>query len=388
MSEKIMIKMLTAYTTEADVAEVAISEIHEQIDASELRSNTIAIIECHAEFIETGVLEAVCKALPFETVGITCSLPAVTGTCSHLALTVTVLTSDECEFKVQSFATEKASSVAENCFNTALRFAEDGKKPALVLSYVSFMSFVSGDVLVEAFSKGLPGVPVFGSLPISDEIDFSRSYTIHNGKHTELGAVYVGIYGNIKPAFKCSSLRTGTMYKTSGMIEEAEQTYVYKIDGMSAWDYLVEKGIATRESYQNIIAQPLVLTYHDGSIIMRNCLSIDFEKKAIVLSGDAYPGAVVDFTIISAEDIRSSAAEIADEIAYIAKEASVVLIYSCATRLWHLGTSSTDEIDIISEKLTGKTYSFAYSGGEIYPMLVDGKYINTFQNNNLCVCII
>jgi hypothetical protein len=121
---------------------------------------------------------------------------------------------------------------------------------------------------------------------------------------------------------------------------------------------------------------------------MRNCLNIDFEKKAIVLSGDALPGAVVDFTLITAEDIRISAAEIADEIAYIAKEASVVLIYSCATRLWQLATNTTDEINIISEKLTGKRYSFAYSGGEIYPMLVDGKYINTFQNNNLCACVI
>jgi hypothetical protein len=380
--------MITAFTAEADLPEVAVGEIRGQIDFKKVKSNTVAIIECHAEFVETGVLDAVCKALPFETVGITCSLPAVTGTSSQLALTVTVLTSDECEFKVFSFEADEAAKVADNCYKTALKFAEDGKEPALVLSYVSFMSFVSGDVLVNSFSRGLPGVPVFGSLPISDEADFSRSYTIHNGKHTEFGAVYVGIYGNINPTFKCTSLRAGAMYVTSGMVEEAEQTYVYKIDGMPAWDYIVAKGITTKETYQNVIAQPLVLTYHDGSVIMRNCLAIDFEKKAIVLSGDAYPGAVVDFALITAADIRSTAAEIADEIAFIAKEASVVLIYSCATRLWHLGTNTTDEINIISEKLKGKTYSFAYSGGEIYPMLVEGKYINTFQNNNLCVCVI
>ncbi|MDR0903580.1 MAG: FIST C-terminal domain-containing protein [Ruminococcus sp.] len=383
-----MIKMITAFTTEADIAEVAIKDIHRKIDASRLKAHTAAIIECHAEFVDTGVMEAVCKSLPFETVGITCSLPAVTGTSSQLALTVTVLTSDECEFKVLSFEADEASKVAENCYETALKFAEGGRTPALVLSYVSFMSFVSGDVLVNSFSKGLPGVPVFGSLPITDEADYSRSFTIHNGKHTEIGAVYVGIYGNIKPTFKCSSLRTGTVYRTSGLIEKAEQTYIYTIDGMNALDYVVAKGIATHETYENVILQPLVLTYSDGSVIMRNCLNIDTEKRAIVLSGDAHPGAVVDFALIKAEDIRASAAEIANEIAYITKEASVVLLYSCATRLWQLGTATTDEINIISEKLGKKAYSFAYSGGEIYPVSVDGKYINTFQNNNLCVCII
>ncbi|MDR0986860.1 MAG: FIST C-terminal domain-containing protein [Ruminococcus sp.] len=383
-----MIKMVTAFTAEADIPEVAVKEIQEQIDITKIKSNAVGIVQCHSEFITTGVLEAVCKALPFETVGITCSLPAVSGTSAHLALTLTVLTSDECEFKVKSFETDEGSKVAANCYKTAVQFAEDGKMPALVLSYVSFMSFVSGDVLVNSFSEGLPGVPVFGSLPISDNEDFSESYTIHNGKHTEFGAVYVGIYGNIKPTFKCTSFRAGTMYRTSGMIEEAEQTYVYKIDGIPAWDYIVQKGISTEGTYRNIITQPLVLTYHDGSVIMRNCLGIDFEKKAIILSGDAYPGAIVDFALITSDDVRSSASEIANEIMYIAKEASVVLIYSCATRLWQLGTDSTDEINIIAEKLAGKAYNFAYSGGEIYPMFIDGKVVNTFQNNNLCVCVI
>ncbi|MDR0974484.1 MAG: FIST C-terminal domain-containing protein [Ruminococcus sp.] len=383
-----MIKMVTAFTAEADVSEAAISEIKRQIDVEKIKNNAVAVIECHAEFIETGVMQAVCEALPFETVGITCSLPAVTGTSSPLALTVTVLMSDECKFKVLSFETDEASKVADACYETACKFASDGNFPALVLSYVSFMSYVSGDTLVHSFSKGLPGVPVFGSLPISDEADFSRSYTIHNGKYTEFGAVYLGIYGDIKPEFRCTSYRAGTMYQTSGMVEEAEGTYIYKIDGMTAWDYLLEKNITTAETYQNVITQPLVLTYHDGSVIMRNCLNIDFEKKAIVLSGHALPGAIVDFALITAEDVRNSAVKVADEIAEISKEASVVLIYSCATRLWQLGTNTTDEIDILSDKLTGKAYSFAYSGGEIYPMIVDGKYINTFQNNNLCVCVI
>jgi hypothetical protein len=383
-----MIKMVTAFTNEVDVPEIAIEDIRKQIKAEKVRRSAVAIIQCHPEFIETGVMKAVCEALPFETVGITCSLAAVTGSSSQLTLTVTLLTSDECEFKVVAFESKEAALVPKCCKESAKKFSEDGKKPALVLSYLSLLSFNSGDKLVSAFSEGLPGVPIFGTLPVSDEIDFSNSYIIHNGKYTELGAAFIGIYGNINPTFILTSVSAGTMYKTGGILEKSDGTHIYTISGMSAWDYIVEKGIVTKESYQHIIAQPLVLTNPDGSVVMRNLLNIDFDNKSLSLSGDALQGAIVDFALINANDVRESAKAIAYRIAESVGDASVVLMHSCVTRLWTLGTSTTDEIDIFADILKNKPYSMSYSGGEIYPLMVDDKYINTFQNNNLIVCVI
>jgi hypothetical protein len=384
-----MIKMITAFTSEADIADIAIAEILEQIDISKLKKNTVAIVQCHSEFIKTGVLTAVCKALPFETVGISCSYTSVNGSTGPLALTVSVLTGDECHFKAVSFSgTESKEAVLTSAKEAAAKLADGGEMPTMGLAYASFVSFVSGDKIVNAFSEGLPGIPLYGSLPISDELDFSDSYTIHNGEYTEYGGVFLGLYGDFKPTFKLTALSEGRVYKTQGIVEKVSENTVYQIDGMSAPDYIIAKGIATKETLGNIVAQPTIFTYPDGSVIMRNVLSVDFEAGTFLLSGDVHEGAVIDFALISAADVKASATALISEIEDLFKNASVVLFYSCATRLWSLGTDPTAEIEILARTLKNKKYQFAFSGGEIYPMLVDGKYINTFQNNNLTACII
>jgi hypothetical protein len=384
-----MIKMITAFTSEADIADIAIAEILEQIDISKLKKNTVAIVQCHSEFIKTGVLSAVCKALPFETVGISCSYTAVNGSSGSLALTVSVLTCDKCHFKATSFSgMESKEAVLKSAKEAAAKLAADGEMPTMGLAYASFLTFVSGDKIVDAFSEGLPGVPLFGSLPISDELDFADSYTIHNGEFSEYGGVFLGIYGDFTPTFKLTALSEGRVYKTQGIVEKVSENMVYQIDGMSAPDYIVAKGIATKETAGNIVAQPTIFTNPDGSVLMRNVLSVDFEKGILLLSGDVVEGSVIDFALISANDVKASATALTNEVEDHFKDASVVLFYSCATRLWSLGTDPTAEIEILARTLKNKKYQFAFSGGEIYPMLVDGKYINTFQNNNLTVCII
>jgi hypothetical protein len=384
-----MIKMITAFTSEADIADIAIAEILEQIDISTLKKNSAGIVQCHAEFIKTGVLEAVCKALPFETVGISCSYTAVNGSIGPLTLTVSVLTSDECYFKVSGFSeTESEEAVLASAKEAARKLGDDEKVPAMGLAYASFMSFVSGDKIVKAFSDGLPGVPLYGSLPISDESDFSDSYTIHNGESTEYGGVFLGIYGNIKLKFLLTALSEGKVYMTHGIVDKADGNIVYQINGMTAAEFVVAKGIATKETAGNIVAQPAIFTYPDGSIIMRNVLNVDFDKGTFLLSGDVHSGAIIDFALISANDVKASAKGLINEIAELYENASVVFFYSCATRLWSLGTESKAEIEMIEDTLNNTKYQFAFSGGEIYPMLIDGKYINTFQNNNLTACII
>jgi hypothetical protein len=384
-----MIKMITAFTTEADVMDVAVSEIIEQIDLSRLKKNSVAIVQCHYEFINTGVLEAVCKALPFESLGFSCSLTAVNGSCDPLTLTVTVLTSDTCTFKVASFDnTETEAEVLRHTDEAARILGNGGILPKVAVAFVSLLSFTSGDKVVYTFSEALPGVPLFGTLPVSDEPDFSYSYTLHNGDSTEYGAAFLGIYGDFKPKFMLTALSEGKVYKTQGIVEKADGNTVYQIDGISAADFVVSKGIITKETPGNIVGQPAVFTYPDGSMMMRNVYAVDFEKGTFTLSGDAREGGVIDFALFSSSDIKASARALAADIADLYPDAAAVLFYSCVTLLWNLGTEATAEIDIMSEMLGSKKYQIAFSGGEIYPMLVDGKYINTFQNNNLVACII
>ncbi|MDR2738996.1 MAG: hypothetical protein LBB68_04085 [Treponema sp.] len=67
-----MIKVLNACTAEIDDVDLAVSEILEQLDVpGNLRNNSIGIIACYYEFIETGVVAEICKRLPFDVVGCT-----------------------------------------------------------------------------------------------------------------------------------------------------------------------------------------------------------------------------------------------------------------------------------------------------------------------------
>jgi hypothetical protein len=383
-----MIKMITAFTTEADIAETAVADITAALQGKLLR-NSFGLVHCHYEFLSTGVYSAVCDAVPFETAGISCSLPATNGTSEPLTLTMTVLTSDDCFFTAAGYEGAARENMSALVKETAERFAAlvPDELPKMVITYTPFANLPSGDAVSDAFSEVMPGVPLFGSNAVSDESDFTNSYTLHNGQYTEYGGNFVGIYGDVHPRFKMTSLREGTVFNTAGTMGRTDANIIYEIDDMPAWDYIVEKGISTDSTFKNVVAQPMIFRYPDGSTLMRNLLDVNFEDKSLILAGSVKPGAKIDFALISRDDVRHSAEGIAGDIEKHASSSGAALIYSCATRLWTLGFHQTDEIEIFSKILSDLPYSFAYSGGEFFPQLVDGIYINTFQNNNLTVCL-
>ena len=66
-----MIKMQVARTSEIDELDMAIDEIKSQIDFSALKKNAGGIIFCHIDFVESGLVEALCETLPFNVIGMT-----------------------------------------------------------------------------------------------------------------------------------------------------------------------------------------------------------------------------------------------------------------------------------------------------------------------------
>ena len=95
-----MIQMHTARTSEVDEVSEAIREIKSQIDFSALKKHSGGIIFCHMDFIDSGMLEALCAELPFNTIGMTSMASADEHGYSLFDLTLTVLTSDEVSFEV------------------------------------------------------------------------------------------------------------------------------------------------------------------------------------------------------------------------------------------------------------------------------------------------
>ncbi|GHV39081.1 hypothetical protein FACS189490_02090 [Clostridia bacterium] len=65
-----MIKVFTAFTEEADFADIALEEINEQIKPdTNLRSNSLGIVHWHPDFLTSDVLKAVADELPFPVLG-------------------------------------------------------------------------------------------------------------------------------------------------------------------------------------------------------------------------------------------------------------------------------------------------------------------------------
>ena len=94
-----MIKSFTATTREIDDAQAAVDEITKVLDIEKnLMKNSLGIISCFSEFEETGVLKAICDALPFDCIGATTCLCASDSDVDQILLAITVLTSDDCSF--------------------------------------------------------------------------------------------------------------------------------------------------------------------------------------------------------------------------------------------------------------------------------------------------
>ncbi|MDR2631910.1 MAG: hypothetical protein LBC60_13410 [Spirochaetaceae bacterium] len=63
-----MIKMLTAHTFEIDDRNAVVREIQNQLyRQGALLKNTVGLLLCYLDFIISGTVEAICKALPFDT---------------------------------------------------------------------------------------------------------------------------------------------------------------------------------------------------------------------------------------------------------------------------------------------------------------------------------
>ena len=72
-----MIKAFTAVTSEIDDPKAAVEEILAGLSIDKnLKKHSMGIISCFSEYEDTGVLEAICGALPFDCIGSTTCLCA------------------------------------------------------------------------------------------------------------------------------------------------------------------------------------------------------------------------------------------------------------------------------------------------------------------------
>jgi hypothetical protein len=382
-----MIKILTACTREVDELKTAVAELLEQLDLeNRLRKNAVGLIAYHPEFSDSGLIEALCALLPFPTAGYTTPSVAVGGAFGDIMLTVAVLTSDDVEF-CAGFSVPIAESPAEAARQLYSRIVPPEKeRPALLLAFAPFGC--ASDDFITAIDAASGGIPLFGTLAFTHLKDFSGIETFANGTRGANALALVALFGEVNPRFYISDPPGDKEIRKRAIITRAEKNRILRINDFLAVDYLesiglVESGIisAATSSF------PFVLTLDDSSQIVRTAYKMT-EEGNVILSGETPEGVEVGFSDPDANFVVQSAENMTTRILQDVN-AENALIFSCVSRRWTLGAIPEREIKQIAKMIGDSlSYQFAYSGGEICPVInKEGRWINRFHNFTMAACL-
>jgi len=386
-----MIKTFVASTAEVDDVDVAVEEIFSQLDIEgKLLKNSVGIISCHYEFIDSGILKAVSDALPFDVAGTISSPICAVSEMDSFLMSVMVITSDDAEFVtvLTPPLNEAPGRVITDSYAEAASKRDD--KPGLILTFAPFMIQNSGDEYVEAITKASGGVPCFGTLAVDDTLDFANCYLLHNGQDYPDRMGMILCYGNISPKFYLANMSHDKVLDKSAVITKSEGHIIMELNGRPVDVFLEDLGlIQVSEGRYAMSSLPFFLDYNDGTPkVSKNIITLTPERH--VLCASAMPeGCTVQIAQTDKNDVMLTTKQATEQILEDAAGASVLLMYSCIGRCMALGGDQFDEMRLVDEKLADALpYMMMYSGGEICPTLVEnGTATNRFHNNAFIACM-
>ena len=384
-----MVDMYTARTSEIDEIEEAVNEIIEQLDLSVLKKHSGGLLYCHRDFIESGVVEALCAALPFDVIGMT----AMAGSDEHgygnYDLTLTVLTSDEVSFTGGMSGSINSDNYKDEIEHLYTRLRDkNGVDPALILTFVPHMQNVAGCEVVAAMDAACEGKPIWGALTNSDNFNYDTVQTVCNGKSLATGIAMLHICGPVVPRFILHSIPERNIANTRVVVTKSIGTTLYEVNDQPIKDYMSKIGLVITK--ENITTSPIMVYYKNTEKPVALGFYTLFEDGSFLTGGEMPIGTSISVGSIDAQGIFETAeAGLNDVLACDDRRATLML--PCITRYIMLSPDQDAELRLINEKLadTGKPFSMGYSGGEICPIPgPDGKLHNQFHNYTFCACVL
>jgi len=399
-----MIKVLAAYTYELDNHEKAVQDILNQIDIQNgLLKNTVGLLFCHVKFIETGIMEKVCKSLPFEVLGCTSMYFATSdpGGASDdpsgaFMLTVTVLTSDDTEFATGVCEPLTAAN-AEDCIHalyqkTAASLGggpSGGDSPTLIFTFPPTMLDVTVDVMTSALDRASGGLPVFGSVALDIVVHNRNPKTIYQGAAYSDRMTLLLFKGPIKPRFFSVRFPEKSSMGQNAVITNANGPELISINNKPALSFFYDIGFLRENSGNFSQAIPLVIEDSNGDMEVVVVQSITPEGTFIC--GKHVPkGGILNVGAITAEHVLESARTL---IQTIKKSGSGtgLFIFSCFSRTVVLGEGAAPEVELIQRELDDfpGVYLYFNSGGELCPKYTDsGEVKNQALQYAIVACLL
>jgi hypothetical protein len=386
-----MIKMLTAYTEEIDDVGAAVSSLLEQLRPEKnLLKNSAALVHCYFEFIESGVLEALGEKLDFPLIGTTTIALGLPGTIGDMGLSLTVLTSDDVRFSSGVGEPVSSGEIAESVTDLYNKVTRGfGEKPSLIFAFPPLLKGEGqgGDVFAAELEKASGGgIPLFGTLPITNEAGERMSRVLHGGQSYESSMALLACYGGLKPEFYTVAVTEKALQAKRAKITRAKLNIIESINDMPAGKYLESIGLsASMLSYM-----PIVLYPGDGSKVFRVGMKM-LNNGALLITGTVPRNAEISFSSINDQDVIESTAALLEKImSGKTAEGRNILLYACCSRFWILGPRWKEEparaVSVLKDRVP---WHFVYSGGEVFPaILPGGKVVNNLQNYSVIVCVL
>jgi hypothetical protein len=384
-----MIKMLTAHTYEMDDRDAAVREIQEQLQSQGgLLKNTVGLLFCYLDFIESGMTEAIGEALPFETLGGTTLGAAVPGALDDIILTLTVLTSDDVEF--HAGLSDPLTENGEGRIVKAYRelAAPLQGSPAMIFIIIPTLYTLANDTMVGILDRESRGAPIFGAGALDVDTKIRTPQTIYGGRAYADRMPILLFSGNLAPRFFVDSVWDYNIYSQKAIVTEAEENRIIRINNIPAEKYMKEIGLITEARRDLLFVFPIAIDSDDNAPLKLFIIYTINDDGSLICSTNIPEGSVIYIGSPGSGEVVNTAKNI---IAAAKKtEGEGILIFSCFSRGIIL-TNSRDEMEAIQDDLKDSAfpYSFVYAGGEISPVYdKKGVLVNQYHNYSIVSCVL
>lgn len=387
-------RMLTASTLEVDDPAMAVDEILEQLDLKKnLLKNAVGFITCNSDYVETGLVKAICEALPFEVAGCTSLATANNREANAMLLCLSVLTADDCDFStalVPDLSGDPARLPA--IIDEAYRGAAEklGDSPKMIVSFLPMVTTASGEVMLEALSRASGQTPVFGTIACDlDSTTYSNTWVIHNGQALRNALSMILVSGNLRPRFVVASISEQNQHRQHAVITSSDGSLLKEVNGLSVKDYLSSIGLLQGVSIESIISLPFVVNFNDGSQPLARALYALHEDGTAACGGLMPEGGTLAICQMDTHDVLLTAEQSLSQLMEHEGLGGLIL-FSCLGRNMALGLSPMAEIEKVQEKMgRARPWHLAYSGGEVCPVYSpEGRELNRFHNFTFIGCAI
>jgi len=376
---------------ELDEPDIAVSEILEQLDLErQALGDSVGLISCSYDYVESGIVKAVCDALPFKVIGCTTLTNANNDAADTMLLCLTVLTADDCHFIAK--VTGPLQDDLEGMVQTAVQEAKSGMEDAakLVLAFLPMfaMAGLGGEIILDALDEALEDVPVFGTVACdSDTATYHNTYTIFNGECYKDCLSFVLIFGNISPRFVVTSTSEQNLRKQQAVITSSEGSLLKQVNNMTAKEYFESIGLIAGKGVEGMSSIPFVVDYNDGTQPVARAIYGINEDGSAVCGGVMPEGGSLSIGRMDVEDILLTA-ETSLTSLLASGETNGIIMFPCLGRNMVLAMDPMAEIDVV-KGVIGDTipWHLVYSGGECCPVYgKDARVINRFHNFTFIGC--